>query len=51
MMLPPIAIAPGDFHDFTARAILPTTFSGQRVFLAMSVPSNRAVPVGEILVK
>jgi hypothetical protein len=51
MMLPPITIAPGDFYDFTARAIVPTTFSGQRVFLAMSVPSGRAVPVGQLTVK
>jgi hypothetical protein len=50
-VLPPIAIAPGDFYDFTARAILPTTFSGQRVFLTMSVPSAQSVPVGQLLVK
>jgi len=50
-ILPPIAIAPGDYYDFTARAILPTTLSGQRVFLTMSVPSVQPVPVGQLLVK
>ena len=51
MILPPIAIAPGDYYDFTARAILPTAFSGQRVFLTMSLPSVQPVPVGQLVVK
>lgn len=51
MIVPPIAIAPGDFYEFTARAILPTSFTGQRVFLAMSVPGAQPVPVGQLIVK
>ena len=51
MILPPIAIAPGDFYDFTARVTLPTAIAGQRVFLAMSVPSVQPVPVGQLIVK
>jgi hypothetical protein len=51
MIVPPIAIAPGDFYEFTARAILPSSFTGQRVFLAMSVPGVQPVPVGQLIVK
>jgi hypothetical protein len=52
MIYPPIAIAPGDFYEFTARAIIPTTFTGQRVYLAMSVPGSvKPVPVGQLIVK
>jgi hypothetical protein len=46
--IPPIAIAPGDFYDFTARVILPTAIAGQRVFLATSVPNVQPVPVGQL---
>ena len=49
--LPPIIIAPGDFYDFSVRATLPASLSGQRVYLTMSVPNVSPVPVGQVAVK
>jgi hypothetical protein len=53
MIVPPIAIGPNDFYDFTTQITLPEDLAGRPVFLSMRVPGAEVhgVPVGQVQIR